>query len=96
MMTLRDVEKTIRKHKPVLRSRFKVKKIGIFGSYVRGDAGKKSDIDILVELAEPLGLEFVDLKEYLEEILGLNVDLVTLKALKPRLRDSILREAKYT
>lgn len=95
MKTLLEMKATLKKHKPTLSERFKVRRIGIFGSYVRGRETKTSDIDILVELSDPIGWEFVDLKEFLEEILGLNVDLVTINALKPQLRDAILEEVVY-
>ena len=75
-----------------MRSRFKVKSIGVFGSYVRGEAKEQSDIDIMVELYEPIGWDFVELKEYLETILEKPVDLVTDKALKPMIRDDIIKE----
>ena len=52
-------------------------------------------MDILVEFSEHIGWEIVDLKEYLEEVLGLKVDLVTVRALKPRLADTILGELVY-
>ena len=72
-----------------------MKEIGIFGSIVRGEESGRSDVDILVEFSEPIGWEFIDLKEYLSEILGLEVDLVTVGALKPQQRDKILREVNY-
>ena len=92
---LREIETILKKHKSKLKEKFKVKKIGVFGSYARGEDNGASDVDILVELYEPLGWEIVDLKDYLEEILGLNVDLVTVKALKPQLSRTILNEVVY-
>jgi predicted nucleotidyltransferase len=63
---------------------------------MRGAKQKKgSDIDLLVTLEEPLGLAFLDLKYYLEEVLDLQVDLVTVNALKPELQEDILQEATY-
>ncbi|MEE8358595.1 MAG: nucleotidyltransferase family protein [Candidatus Hydrothermarchaeales archaeon] len=91
----KGIEETLRKYKPVLSEKFKVKEIGIFGSYVRGEDVKESDVDILVEFSEPVGWEFIDLKEFLEEILDKEVDLVTVKALKPQLKDRILKEVVY-
>ena len=79
----------------MLSEKFKVKRIGVFGSYARGDEGNTSDVDILVEFHEPLGWMFIDLKEFLEEILGTDVDLVTVNALKPELSAAILREVVY-
>ena len=95
MTTLAAVRRKLQKQKPSLRKRFKVRRIGIFGSYVRGDQTKKSDIDILVDFSEPIGWEIVDLKDLLEETLHLKVDLVVAKALKPRLASGILNEVVY-
>ena len=95
MKTRREVERLLRKHKTFLRERFGVRRIGVFGSCARGSRRKKSDIDILVEFDAPIGWEFIDLKEYLEEILGTKVDLVTTRALKPELRESILNEVVF-
>lgn len=91
----KKLEETLKEYKPLLKEKFKVKEIGIFGSYARGEESKKSDVDILVDFYEPIGWEFIDLKEFLEEILGKEVDLVTVGALKPQLRDKILDEVIY-
>jgi predicted nucleotidyltransferase len=91
MKTREEIKETLKKAKPILQEKFKVKEIGIFGSYVRGEESEESDVDILVEFSEPVGWEFIDLKEFLEEILGRKVDLVTVRALKPQLRDKILK-----
>lgn len=66
-----------------MQQEYKVKTIGIFGSYARGEETEESDVDILVEFEEPVGLEFVHLADYLEEILGVKVDLLTPDAIKP-------------
>ncbi|MEA2054624.1 MAG: nucleotidyltransferase family protein [Candidatus Thermoplasmatota archaeon] len=91
----KEIEEILKKHKAFLRKKFKVKKIGVFGSYIRGEESEESDIDILVEFYEQIGWEFIDLKEFLEKILGKKVDLVTVKALKPQLKDKILEEVVY-
>ena len=95
MKTKKEIEAVLKKYKPFLREKFKVEQIGIFGSYARGEESKYSDIDILVKFLSPIGWEFIDLKEFLEEILGSNVDLVTVQALKPQLKDIILKEVVY-
>ena len=83
-------------HKQELRDRFKVEEIGIFGSYVRKDQKKKSDLDVLVSFSETIDLfTFVELENYLSDILGVKVDLVMKDALKPRLKERILSEAVY-
>jgi predicted nucleotidyltransferase len=93
--TREEIEEILRRFKPVLAEKFKVKEIGIFGSYVRGEESEESDVDILVDFYEPIGWEFVDFKEFLEEVLDKEVDLVTVEALKPQLREEILKEVVY-
>ena len=84
----------LRRHRAELQE-VGVKSLKLFGSVVRGEAGPGSDIDILVEFCKPVGLlAFVRLKQRLSELLGAPVDLVTLDALKPALRDGILHEAQ--
>jgi uncharacterized protein len=95
MRTKKEIDKILKKNKPMLKKKFNVEKIGIFGSYARGEETKQSDIDILVTFSSPIGWEFIDLKEYLESILGQKVDLVTIKALKTQLKKSILKEVEY-
>ncbi len=76
--------------------KFGVKSLAIFGSVARNEAQPDSDVDILVEFAKPVGLfEFVDLKDYLQNLLGCPVDLGTPTSLKPRLHDQVLKEAIY-
>jgi predicted nucleotidyltransferase len=95
-MKIEVLKSQIEALKPTLRERFKVETIGIFGSYVRGEQKKKSDLDVLVEFSEPPSLfEFVELEDFLSQKLGLKVDLVMRDALKPRIKDIILKEAVY-
>lgn len=90
------VERKLRENGTVLRDRFKVRKIGIFGSFARGEQEATSDIDILVDFREPVSLiDFVALERHLSEILGRKVDLVMKSALKPRIGKHILREVRY-
>jgi predicted nucleotidyltransferase len=68
----------------------------LFGSYVRGEQKKKSDVDILVEFEEPLGyFRFIELEEYLSLKIRAKVDLVTPDALKPLIKPNIMGEAVY-
>ncbi len=81
---------------PELRGGYHVKRIGVFGSATRGEDTLASDIDILVEFSAPVGFfKFLDLEEYLSSILKRKVDLVTRNALKPAIKDSILRDIVY-
>ena len=95
-MRIDELKKQIEALKPVLRERFKVQTIGIFGSYVRGQQKKKSDLDVLVDFSEaPSLFEFVELEDFLSQKLGVKIDLVMKDSLKPRIKDSILNEAVY-
>jgi len=96
MSKLREIMAILAENKPAIQRNYKVKKIGIFGSYLRGKQGKTSDIDVLVEFSEPIGLfEFMDLEEYLQNLFGIKVDLVSRKALKPHIGRQILKEVVY-
>lgn len=79
---------------PELRRQYRVKSLGIFGSYVRGDQRKQSDLDILVEFEEcPLTLfQFIELRDLLSDLVGVKVDLVEKRALKPAIGERILEE----
>ena len=79
---------------PLLRDKYKVKTLQLFGSYSRRQQKKRSDVDLLVEFEEPLSLfEFLALERQLSEFLGKKVDLVMKTALKPRIGKHILEEA---
>ncbi len=86
-----DLRQLLARHQDELRQKFGVRVLGIFGSYARGEAGPTSDVDLLIELERPLGWELVDVKTYLEGLLGRRVDLITLGALRkrPRLKRAI-------
>lgn len=95
-MNLQQVVKILKHHKKELQNLFFVRRMGIFGSYARGKETKRSDIDILVEFAEPIGLiQFSKTQNYLSELLGIKVDLVTKNALRPSMKDQILNETIY-
>ena len=96
MKTLNEAKEAIRPHRQELEDRFKVKQMGIFGSYVRDEQGGKSDMDILTEFKEPIGLfKFMDLEDYIGKLLGTRVDMVSKKALKPHIGKRILKEVEY-
>ncbi|MDI3476384.1 MAG: uncharacterized protein PWQ79_2175 [Thermococcaceae archaeon] len=96
MRSLEEIEEILRKHKRELEEKFGVREIGIFGSYVRGEARETSDVDILVDFHRvPSLLEFIRLEEYLEDLLGVRVDLVMKSALKPKIAEHVKREVIY-
>ena len=77
-----DVLRTLERETPHLHARFGVVRLALYGSFARGDARPDSDVDLLVELSRPLGLQFVALAEYLETALGRKVDLATFDAFR--------------
>ena len=86
----------LKKHEEQIKKRFGVKKIGIFGSTMTGKAYERSDIDILVEFRKSVDFfEFLDLQYYLEELFNRKVDLVTPDALKPLIKDRVLKKVVY-
>lgn len=95
MITIDQIKKTLTDYKEELKQNYQVKEIGIFGSYVRGEQKKKSDIDILVEFDESSKLsllDFIGLENYLTDILGVKVDLVEKRTLKHRIGKHVLEE----
>ena len=95
MSELEEIKQKLREHKPELEEKYNVTDIGVFGSYVHDDFDASSDIDILVEFSEPIGWEFIDLKDELEEMLDREIDLVTKDALKPRIKSNIMKDVVY-
>lgn len=77
MLTKKDVFNTLRQEYDYLAKEYGVKRIGVFGSYSNGTYHEKSDIDLMVEFGRPVGLKFVHFCDYLEDILGKKVDVLT-------------------
>lgn len=96
MQDVDGIKRMLLRRKVELNRKFKVKRIGVFGSYVRSEQKRGSDVDVLVEFEEPVGLfEFMALENYLSDLLGVKVDLVSKKALKPHIGERILEEVIY-
>lgn len=97
--SLQEINKILREHKEEVKKRYKIKEIGVFGSYVRGEQKKRgSDIDILVEFEEgeiPDLFKFIEMERYLSRLLGKKVDLVRKKVIRPELKDIVLKEVVY-
>ena len=92
-----DVLQILKEHEILIKEKFGVKRIGIFGSFVRGEEKAGSDIDVLVEFDETKTTfdYYMDLKFYLEDLFKREVDLVIESSIKPRLKDNIMREVVY-
>lgn len=76
-MNREEIMALLREHSPYLAAKYGVKRIGLFGSFVHGEPNEMSDIDLVVEFERPIGLQFIELAEYLENLLGRKVDLLT-------------------
>jgi hypothetical protein len=96
MNTIEEIKKILNDQMPILRERYGVKEIGIFGSYVRGEPRKDSDLDLLVEFDRSIDLlMFINLENYLSDILGIKVELAMKDTLKRRIGEHILKEVVY-
>ncbi|MHB9154498.1 MAG: nucleotidyltransferase family protein [Endomicrobiales bacterium] len=96
MAELDKILSKLKKQKSTLKKKYKVRNIGIFGSYSRGEQRKTSDVDVLIEFYEPPGLlAYVALENELSNYIGKKVDLVMKSALKPRIGQQILSEVVY-
>ena len=97
--TLTEITNVLKKNEKELNMLYRIKRIGIFGSYIRNEAKEKSDLDILVEFEQDADiglLKFVEIENYLSDLLDVKVDLVEKSALKPRIGRRILEEVVYT
>ncbi len=95
---LERIKRILERELPEIRKKYGVKRLGIFGSYIRGEETPRSDLDILIEFEEDTRIsliDFIELEYYLSDILGVKVDLVEKKALKPRIGKRILEEVVY-
>ena len=95
MYTLQTILKILRQHKPELQKKYPIGKLGVFGSYARGDANEKSDIDIAVEIIGPMGLSFVAMANEIEDLLGKKTDVVPLRSIKPQYLQSVQKDIVY-
>jgi predicted nucleotidyltransferase len=82
MYTLDRIVDILRKYKPELQRKYPISGLGIFGSYARGEATESSDIDIAVEISGPMGLNFVEMADEIEGLLGTKVDVVPKRSIK--------------
>ena len=91
-----QIKEIVEKQREFLKQNYRVEDLGIFGSVARGDNQEISDIDVLVTFVKPIGMfKFMELEEYLSRLLEKKVDLVTVRALKPAIKDEVLQEVIY-
>ena len=92
--SLDEIKQILGKHRETLRDEHKIKNIAVFGSYVRGEQKKRSDLDLLAEFNGPIGLlDLIGAEQYLTKILKTKVDLIPKNDVRPELKAKILREA---
>jgi uncharacterized protein len=92
---LATIKNRLEQIKPELIKKFHVQTIGLFGSVVRDDFSAESDIDIIVDFNKPIGIEFIDLANYIEQILKTKIDLVSKKGIKDKYYKAIEQEIIY-
>jgi Predicted nucleotidyltransferases len=91
MKTIQEIQRILKEHKEEIREKYGVVIVGVFGSNARGEQKESNNVDIIVELERSIGLKFYELWDYLENLLGIKVDVLTLFALKqkPKLWENI-------
>jgi hypothetical protein len=96
MITVEEIVNILKKELPIIKDKYGVKTIGIFGSYVREEQDENSDLDLLIQFEKPIGLfKFIALEDYLTEKVGIKVELVTEDALKPLIKPQVMKEVVY-
>jgi predicted nucleotidyltransferase len=95
MLTLQNILQTLRSQMPELQKKYPIGQIGVFGSYARGEATEKSDIDIAVEITGPMGLNFVAMADEIEDLFGKKTDVVPLRSIKPQYLQFVQRDIVY-
>ncbi|WP_310834059.1 nucleotidyltransferase family protein [Aetokthonos hydrillicola] len=96
MKTLEEIKQILRQNKPLLEQQYRITKLGIFGSYARGEQTEESDVDLLIDYDQaPTLFKLVELRDYLSSAIGIKVDVVTQNGLKPRIRKLVLSQVIY-
>jgi predicted nucleotidyltransferase len=95
MYTLQQIKEILTKAKPELQKRYPLSELGIFGSYARGDATEESDIDVLVDFNDRIGIEFISLAFDIEDLFNTKVDVVSRGGIKPAYFDYVSQDLIY-
>jgi predicted nucleotidyltransferase len=95
MYTLQSILEKLRQYKPELEAKYPVTKIGVFGSYARGEATGKSDIDIAVEIDGVMGLNFVAMADEIESLFGIKTDVIPKRSIKAEYLHQVEKEIVY-
>jgi predicted nucleotidyltransferase len=95
MYTLETILEKLRQYKPELQRKYPISRLGVFGSYARGTATEKSDIDVAVELYGPMGLNFVAMANEIEDLFGVKVDVVPKRSIKAAYLPFVEKDIRY-
>ena len=95
MITLQNILQTLRGHMPELQKKYPVSRLGVFGSYARGEATENSDIDIAVEITGPMGLSFIAMADEIEALFGVKTDVVPKRSIKPEYLQYVEKDMVY-
>lgn len=95
MYTRESILERLRQHQPELKKKYPVSRLGLFGSYARGEATPKSDIDIAVEISAPMGLNFIAMADEIESLFGIKTDVVTKRSIKAEYLQSVEKDIVY-
>lgn len=95
MLTLGLIKQKLAELKPKLQEKYPVGKIAIFGSYARNEATEESDVDVMVEITGTIGIGFISMANEIEDYLGIKTDVVSTRAIKPRIMEYIKKDLIY-
>jgi predicted nucleotidyltransferase len=95
MTSLASIKSALHQIKPELIEKFHVSSIGLFGSVVRDDFSPSSDVDIIVDFSQPIGIEFIELADFIEKKLNKSIDLVSKNGIKDKYFSTIKSEIVY-
>ena len=95
MIELQNILQILRLHHPELQKKYPIGRLGVFGSYARGEAKEQSDIDIAVEITGPMGLNFVAMANEIETLLGKKTDVVPLRSIKLQYQQFVQKDLVY-
>ena len=95
MYTLQSILNKLREYKPELQRKYPVSRLGVFGSYARKEATDQSDIDIAVEITAPMGLNFIEMADEIEDLFGVKTDVVPMRSIKPEYLQYVKKDIKY-
>ncbi len=95
MQTLQNILSILREHKPELQKKYPIGRLGVFGSYARGEATEKSDIDIAVEITGVMGLSFIAMADEIEDLFGIKTDVVPKRSIKPEYLQYVEKDIVY-